>query len=213
MAAISYEAANPSDAQVIPNDVLQVWRNQYGPFVDFSFNKINRDMQSRILHDSRRALLWTAAAIILIVSLSFRNLRVSLLVLMPIGFAILGTFGLLRLVGHSFTFMSITAIPLIIGIGIDNGIHLVSRYRESEVSSILVVAKASGAALIQSNLTTIIGFGALMAATFAPLAELGLVTSLGVSLALVGGLCLIPAVIVLQEEKEHRRATTAQPNA
>jgi predicted RND superfamily exporter protein len=55
--------------------------------------------------------------------------------------------------------------------------------------------------LIQSNLTTLIGFGALMAATFKPLVELGLVTSLGVAMALVGGLCLIPAVIVLQEAK------------
>jgi hypothetical protein len=100
--------------------------------------------------------------------------------------------------------MSITAIPLIIGIGIDNGIHLVRRYQESEGTSILVVARASGAALIQSNLTTMIGFGALMAATFKPLAELGLVTSLGVALALVGGLCLIPAVIVLQEANSQK---------
>jgi hypothetical protein len=205
VAAIAYYAANPNPTQVIPDAVLESWRNQYGPFVDFSFEKINRDMQSRILHDSRKALVWTAAAIMLIVYLSFRNLRVSLLVLMPIGFAIIVTFGLLRLVGHPFTFMSITAIPLIIGIGIDNGIHLVRRYRESEGSSILVVAKASGAALIQSNLTTIIGFGALMASTFTPLAELGLVTSLGVALALVGGLCLIPAVIVLEEKKKHDR--------
>jgi len=187
---------------VVPDAVLQSWRKQYGPFVDFSFDKINRDMQSRILHDSRRALVWTAAAILLIVYLSFRTLRVSLLVLIPIIFAILVTFGLLKLAGHAFSFMSITAIPLIIGIGIDNGIHLIRRYRESEGSSILVVAKASGAALIQSNLTTIIGFGALMASTFTPLAELGLVTSLGVALALVGGLCLIPAVIVLGEEKK-----------
>lgn len=204
VAAIAYYVADPDNAQVIPDDVLKSWRDQYGPFVSFSFEKINRDMQSRLLRDSRRALLWTAVGIGLIVYLSFRNLRVSLLVLMPIVFAIIVTFGLLRLAGHYFSFMSITAIPLIIGIGIDNGIHLVRRYLESAGSNILTVAKATGAPLIQSNLTTIIGFGALMASTFAPLAELGLVASLGVALALVGGLCLIPAVIVLDEKK--RRA-------
>jgi len=203
VAAIAYYAADPDAAQVIPENVLEQWRKQYGPFVDFSFQKINRDMQSRILQDSRRALVWTAVGILLIVYLSFRDLRVSLLVLMPIVFAIIVAFGLLRLFGHHFSFMSITAIPLIIGIGIDNGIHLVRRYRESEGNSILAVAKASGAALIQSNLTTIIGFGALMASTFTPLAELGLVASLGVALALVGGLCLVPAVIVLEEQKRH----------
>jgi predicted RND superfamily exporter protein len=107
----------------------------------------------------------------------------------------------LLLVRHHFSFMSITAIPLIIGIGIDNGIHLVRRYLENKQLGILTIAKATGPALIQSNLTTIVGFGALMASTFSPLAEMGLVTSLGVALALAGGLLLIPAVILVQEQR------------
>ncbi len=200
VAAVAFYATDPDAVQVVPETVLESWRHRFGPFVEFSFDRINRDMQSRVLHDSRRALVWTAAAIVLIVYLCFRNLRVSLVVLMPIAFAIIVTFGLLLLVRHRFSFMCITAIPLIIGIGIDNGIHLVRRYLEDESNGILSVAKASGAALIQSNLTTILGFGALMASSFAPLAEMGLVTSLGVALALAGGLWLVPAVILLREE-------------
>jgi predicted RND superfamily exporter protein len=110
---------------VIPDSVIASWRNQFGPFVEFSFDKMNRDVQNQVLHDSRRALVWTAAGIVLIVYLCFRNVRVSLIVLIPIAFGIVVTFGLLLLVRHRFSFMSITAIPLIIGIGIDNGIHLV----------------------------------------------------------------------------------------
>jgi predicted RND superfamily exporter protein len=205
VAAVAFYATDPDAVQVVPEAVLESWRHQFGPFVEFSFDKINRDMQSRVLHDSRRALLWTAAAIVLIVYLCFRNLRVSLVVLMPIAFAIIVTFGLLLLVRHRFSFMSITAIPLIIGIGIDNGIHLVRRYLENERNGILATAKASGAALIQSNLTTIVGFGALMASSFAPLAEMGLVTSLGVALALAGGLLLVPAVILQGEEPKREK--------
>lgn len=201
VAAIAFYAAAPNATQVVPDSVLQEWRNQYGPFVEFSFQKINHDVQRQVLQDSRKALIWTAAAIMLIVYLCFRDIKISVVVLMPIVFAIIVTFGILRLVGHQFSFMSITAIPLIIGIGIDNGIHLVRRYLESESNSILGIAKASGAALIQSNLTTIIGFGALMASSFAPLAEMGLVTSLGVALALVGGLSIVPAVIFIGKEK------------
>lgn len=171
---------------------------------------MNRDLQRQVLHDSSRALVWTAAGILLVVYLCFRNLRVSLIVLIPIVFGVVTTFGLLLLVRHRFSFMSITAIPLIIGIGIDNGIHLVRRYLENERNEILVIAKASGAALIQSNLTTIVGFGALMTSSFAPLVELGLVTSLGVALALAGGLLLIPAVILLGER---RRTATEVPTA
>jgi uncharacterized protein len=215
VAAIAFYSTDPDAVDVIPENVIASWRNQFGPFVEFSFEKMNRDMQKQVLHDSRRALVWTAGGILLMVYLTFRNLRVSLIVLIPIIFGIVVTFGLLLLIRHRFSFMSITAIPLIIGIGIDNGIHLVQRYLasrhregrdlENDGHGILAVAKASGAALIQSNLTTIIGFGALMASSFTPLAEMGLVTSLGVALALVGGLCLIPAVILLGEQRRAAR--------
>lgn len=199
VAAVSFYRTDPDAVDAVPDNVIDSWRKEVGPFVDFSFDKMNRDLQRQVLHDSRSALLWTAAGILLIVYLCFRNLRVSLIVLIPIVFGIVTTFGLLLLVGHRFSFMSITAIPLIIGIGIDNGIHLVRRYQENKSNEILVIAKASGAALIQSNLTTIVGFGALMTSSFAPLVEMGLVTLLGVTLALAGGLLLIPAVLLLGE--------------
>jgi len=201
VAAITFYGTDPDAVEVVPEGVIESWRKQFGPFVEFSFDKMNRDLQRQVLHDSSRALVWTAAGILLVVYLCFRNLRVSLIVLIPIVFGVVTTFGLLLLVKHRFSFMSITAIPLIIGIGIDNGIHLVRRYLENEPNEILVIAKASGAALIQSNLTTIVGFGALMTSSFAPLVELGLVTSLGVALALAGGLLLIPAVILLGERR------------
>jgi predicted RND superfamily exporter protein len=210
VAAISFYGTDPDAVEVVPETVVESWRNQFGRFVEFSFAKINRDLQSQVLHDSQRAMGWTAAGILLIVYLSFRNLRVSLIVLIPIVFGVVTTFGLLLLVRYHFSFTSLTAIPLIIGIGIDNGIHLVRRYQENQHNEILVIAKASGPALIQSNLTTMVGFGALMTSSFSPLVEMGLVTSLGVALALAGGLLMIPAVILLEER---RRTATDVPIA
>jgi predicted RND superfamily exporter protein len=210
VAAVTFYGTDPDAVEVIPDSVIQSWRHQLGGFVEFSFDKMNRDLQRQVLHDSSRALVWTAAGILVVVYLCFRNVRVSLIVLIPIVFGVVATFGLLLLLRHRFSFMSITAVPLIIGIGIDNGIHLVRRYLENENNEILVIAKASGAALIQSNLTTMVGFGALMTSSFAPLVEMGLVTSLGVALALAGGLLLIPAVILLEER---RRTKTKLPTA
>jgi predicted RND superfamily exporter protein len=206
VAAISFYGTDPDAVEIVPDSVVESWRNQFGPFLEFSYEKINRDLQRLVLHDSQRAMGWTAAGILLIVYLTFRNLRVSLIVLIPIVFGVVTTFGLLLLLRYHFSFTSLTAIPLIIGIGIDNGIHLVRRYQESQANEILAIAKASGAALIQSNLTTMVGFGALMTSSFAPLVEMGLVTALGVAMALAGGLLLIPAVILLEER---RRIATA----
>jgi uncharacterized membrane protein YdfJ with MMPL/SSD domain len=200
VAAIAYYPA-VEGAEAVPPATMELWQRQYGPFIEFSFDKINSDLQSRILSDSGRALVWTAVAVVLIVFFTFRRLWDVMLVLLPIVFAIVADFGVLAIAGHRFSFMCVTAIPLILGIGIDNGIHVMRRYRENQQDGIVAVAQASGAAVIQSNLTTIFGFGALLASGFPPLAELGLVTSLGVGMALVGGLWLLPAVILLAEPR------------
>jgi hypothetical protein len=63
VAAIAFYGTDPDAVEVIPESVLESWRTQFGPFVEFSFDKMNRDMQNQVLHDSRRALVWTAAGI------------------------------------------------------------------------------------------------------------------------------------------------------
>ena len=197
IAAIAFYPAHPDAPEAIPEATVQALRQQFGPFAEFSFPKLSKELQNQIYHASRRALLFALAGVVLIVYLCFRDVPITLLVLMPIAFAVVVTFGVLSLTKHPFSFMALTALPLILGIGIDNGIHLVGRYLQSEERDIVAIVKASGAALVQSNLTTIIGFGALMASTFEPLAELGLVTAIGVGMALVGAIWVIPAVILV----------------
>jgi hypothetical protein len=184
---------------------MKALQEQFGPFVELSFAKISRDLQTLIFQDSRRALLLTLAGIVAIVYFCFRRLSLTLLVLTPVVFAIITTFGLLILMKHPFSYMALTALPLIIGIGIDNGVHLVRRYIEGGDSDIVGITKSSGPALVLSNLTTVIGFGALMISTFEPLAELGLVTAIGVGMALLGALWVIPATVLvfgIQPRKE-----------
>lgn len=196
LAAIAFYPVDPDATEVIPDTTLHAWQREYGSFALFSFNKINRDLQSQILHDSRRAMLLTTGGIVVIVFFVFRSVRITALVLAPIVFAIVVTFGILFLAGHRFSFMAITALPLIVGIGIDNGIHLVQRYLQGELS-IVEIAKASGPALIQSSLTTLFGFAALLISSFQPMAEMGLVTTVGVALALAGAIWILPAVILV----------------
>lgn len=196
VAAIAFYPTDPDATEVISDATLRSWQQEFGSFDLFSFNKINRDLQAQILHDSRRAMLLTTAGIVLIVFFVFRSVRITLLVLAPIVFAIVVTFGVLFLVGHRFSFMAITALPLIVGIGIDNGIHLLQRYLQNNVS-IIEIAKASGPALIQSSLTTLIGFAALLVSAFQPMAEMGLVTTIGVALALAAALWMVPAVVLV----------------
>jgi hypothetical protein len=180
----------------IPEKDMAALHVKYDPFIEFSYPKMNRELQQQVFRDNRKALLLTLFGIVLIVFCCFRSLRMMLLVLAPIGFAICVTFFILIAAKHHFSFMALTAIPLIIGLGIDNGIHLARRFREKADNDIVNILKDSGAALLQSNLTTMLGFGALMLSSFEPLAELGLVTAIGVGCTLLGAMMLIPAMVI-----------------
>jgi hypothetical protein len=155
------------------------------------------ELHGRLVRDSRRASLVTAAGLILMVGVLFRSLRVGLLVLLPVAYGILVTVGVLTLAGHHFGGMGFAAFPLIAGLGIDNGIHLVRRHLEMEEKDVRRLLASSGAALIQTNLTTIVGFGALLSATIPPLAELGLITAVGIVFTLLASVFLVPAVLAL----------------
>jgi uncharacterized protein len=197
LAAVAYYSSNAAGMEEIPEEYLTALHARYDPFIEFSYPKMNRELQRQVFQDNRRALLLTLLGVVLIVFCCFRSLRMMLLVLVPIGFAISVTFFVLIAARHNFSFMALTAIPLIIGLGIDNGIHIARRFRERKDNDIVEILKDSGAALLQSNLTTILGFGALIAASFEPLAELGLVTAIGVGFTLVGAMLLMPAMVIV----------------
>ncbi len=195
MAAIAVYPADPQASEAIPDAVARDLRAKTGRFVDFSYQKMSRDLQAQIFHDSRRALFLTAAGIVLLAFLCFRNVLATVLALIPVAFGIVVTFGGMQLAGFRFSFMALIAVPLIIGLGIDNGIHLARRYLFEEDLDIVGVLKLAGAPLLQSNLTTIVGFGALTVSKFEPLAELGLVTAVGVAITLLASLFVFPAVV------------------
>lgn len=195
--ALAYYSSSSGSMEELPAEYMAALSHQHGPFVEFSYPRLNRELQDQILKDNHRALFLTLAGIVLIVYLCFRNLRTVFLILVPILVAVCMTYALLIALGYSFSFMAFAAIPLIVGIGIDNGIHLTRRFLESDRQEMIRVLADSGAALLQSNITTILGFGALVFSSFEPLSELGMVTALGVAFTLMGSLLLTPSLTVI----------------
>jgi predicted exporter len=197
LGAVTLYSSDPTATAALPAATLATLRERVGPFVEFSYDRIATDVQTRIATDGRRAAAATLLCVTVMVMSLFRRVRTALLVLMPIGYAVIATIGVLVLAGHTFSGMAFAAFPLIIGIGIDNSIHMVRRYLEPEGDDVWHLTAASAPPLIQTNLTTLIGFGALLATTFPPLAELGLVTVVGIAFALAASLFLVPAWLAL----------------
>jgi hypothetical protein len=96
---------------------------------------------------------------------------------------------------------NLVILPLILGIGVVNGIHITHRYREEKDKNSVVLGKSTGQAVVLSSLTTMIGFGSMMVADHYGVFSLGLVLTLGVFCCLVASVTFLPALLKLSSEK------------
>ena len=93
----------------------------------------------------QRAGLYALVVVAILVLLDFRGLRATVLALTPLMAGVLWMVGLLKLLGLSLNPANLIALPLILGIGIDNGVHLVHRFREEgapEIADLMRLVRA-----------------------------------------------------------------------
>jgi len=145
--------------------------------------------------------IYAMAAIVIFVFLTFKNFKTALFIFLPVIVGSLWTIGIMDLTGVRFNLANLVILPLILGIGVVNGIHIIHRYREEPDKSIPVLSKSTGQAVILSSLTTMIGFGSMMVADHQGIFSLGLVLTIGVGSCLVASITIVPAVLKLATEK------------
>lgn len=145
--------------------------------------------------------LYAMAAIVIFVFITFKNFKTTLFIFLPVIVGSLWTIGIMGLAGVRFNLANLVILPLILGIGVVNGIHIIHRYREEPDKSVPVLAKSTGQAVILSSLTTMIGFGSMMVADHQGIFSLGLVLTIGVGSCLVASVTIVPAILKLSTEK------------
>jgi hopanoid biosynthesis associated RND transporter like protein HpnN len=147
-----------------------------------------------LLKDSYVQAAWYAlAAIGLMVLFHFRSLVCVILALLPVAIGTIWMVGIMGLTGIPFNPANIMTLPLVIGIGVTNGIHILNRFAEEQKAGIL--AKSTGKAVLVSGLTAMTGFGSLILAQHEGIRSLGLVMSLGIATCMLAGLTFLPALL------------------
>lgn len=154
----------------------------------------------------QEAAYYSLGAIALLVLLHFRRLGAVFLALLPVGMGALLGLGVMGLMGIPFNPANIMTLPLVVGIGVTNGVHILNRFAEERNASIL--ANSTGKAVLVSGLTTISGFGSLILADHQGISSLGLVMSLGVGFCMVVALTFLPALLRLGGEKKKNPGAT-----
>ncbi len=93
-------------------------------------------------------------------------------------------------------------LPLIIGIGIDDGVHILHRYRVEGPGKIRTVFSSTGKAVLLTSITTMLAFGSLVFATYRGLGSLGIALFIGVGACFLTSIIVLPALLGLTERRE-----------
>jgi hopanoid biosynthesis associated RND transporter like protein HpnN len=138
-------------------------------------------------------------AIVVLVLLHFRSISCVILALLPVTIGALWMIGVMGIFEVPFNPANIMTLPLIIGIGVTNGIHILNRFAEEQNPAVL--ARSTGKAVLVSGLNTIAGFGSLMVAQHRGISSLGFVMAVGTATCMLAGITVLPAVLNLMNER------------
>ena len=125
----------------------------------------------------------------------FRSFGAVILSLLPVGIGTLWLAGLMGWLEIPFNPANIMTLPLVIGIGVTNGIHILNRFAEERTPGIL--SRSTGKAVLVSGLTAIAGFGSLILAKHRGIHSLGCVMAVGIATCMIAGLTFLPALLNL----------------
>jgi uncharacterized protein len=145
-----------------------------------------------------RAAGYSLLLITLILWLTFRRIDDTLLALLPVLLSALWMLALMRPLGIQFTVANMVALPLLLGIGLDSGVHMVYRSRETAGAAPLeTLVSGTGTAVSVAALTNAVGFASLMAADYRAMQGFGLLLTLGICLSILASVVILPALLVV----------------
>ncbi|MCK4613396.1 MAG: RND family transporter [Thermoplasmata archaeon] len=144
---------------------------------------------------SNATIVYMGAGIIILITLilylSFRRLSYVFLPLLTVVIAAIWTLGTMVILGLEFTALHVAFLPLLIGLGIDDAVHVSRRYQEElrkgrhPTLSMAITMKSIGTAIFLTSLTTIIAFLSNGLSGVKPVKDFGIVCAIGIAYAFI----------------------------
>ena len=155
-----------------------------------------------ILHGFRRASAFSLVLVLMLLVLDFADLRKALFALAPVIIGMGWMVGIFAIVGLRLNVATIVVMPLVLGIGIDAGVHMMHRWEinarahggRARVDDLI---HGTGGAVILSSLTTMVGFAGLLLGRHLGMVQLGATMVVGVGCTLVASVIVLPALLML----------------
>lgn len=148
------------------------------------------------------AALWAITAILVLLVIDFRSIADALCALVPVTAGFGGMFGLMALGDVPLNFANIIVMPLIFGIGVDGGVHVVHRWRLEPTGRPAGLSGGTGRGITLTLVTTMIGFGSMaVLAEHRGVRSLGYAMTAGLAVTMLACWLLLPPILRLRSRE------------
>jgi len=158
------------------------------------------DMIAAVLHDGLRVTLASALAVALLLVVAFRSASAVATILTSVLLGTLWMVGLAALLGQKLNFLNFVVFPITLGIGVDYGVNIFSRYRQEGPGRIREVIQSTGGAVVLTSSTTILGYATLITSTNMALQSFGIIADLGEFACLATSELVMTALLVWRHQ-------------
>jgi hypothetical protein len=169
-------------------------------FYAASTQLVAADMLRLMQEESPLMVGVTFLLVFVLVFLSFRSLKWTLIAVVPLLIGLVWMLGVMVLFGVQLTFYNLVVLPTVLGIGNDGGVHLTHRYREEGRGSIRRVLRSTGEHVTMGALTNLVGFGGLLLSSHPGLRSIGILAVVGIGATLAATLVFYPALLQVLED-------------
>jgi predicted RND superfamily exporter protein len=199
-----------NNREKVINEISSVVEGYIGP------EEIHMVGDAYILHYTEQAMKRDLRNLVPIVVLviattlyfTFRSFLGVLVPLLTVGAALTWTVGLMIWYGIPVSMISMAMPVILVTLGIASGIHILNKYLEtlgqgmSKESALQETFATITSPVLMAAFTTAAGFASLITAFVQPIKEFGVITAVGVMIAMTLSLSLIPAMLVLWKKPE-----------
>ena len=173
-------------------------------YIASSSHIIVAEMLKVMLEDSSLAVILTLAVVAVVLLIDLRSFVDTLLVLTPLVNALIWVVGFMYVFDIKLNLYNMVAFPTIIGMGIDNSVHIFHRYQEVGRGSLRLVLRTTGVALLGTSLTTMVGFSGLVPAIHPALTSIGVLSLVGLGSCFITSVTLLPALLQIRERRAEK---------
>lgn len=151
------------------------------------------------------SLIVSVVVVLVMLLVTFRSFYYSLIAMIPLVMTIAVNFGIMGFFKIPLDIGTAVLSSIVIGIGVDYGIHYISRYRSNIKNGMIFqeaiedTAKHSGKAIVSNAITVAFGFCALLFSVLTPLIVIGWMVCLTMIMSSLSTMILIPAFLSLKE--------------